>query len=113
LGPEAEFLRIIQQPIWNLIIRHADDLPALAVSERLAIFGQEVGAVAIARLQIEPILKNQSDHDFAGINALAAEHAADVDRTKMLEEIVEAACIALQCSAGVIETLSPQPQAEV
>ena len=95
------------------MIRQGHGLFGARKGEGTATFRLEIGAVEIGGFQIQPLVRHQADHHIAGIDALAAEHAADADGTEELEKIIETARIAFHSCAGVICTDSPQPQAEV
>src|SRR6185437_2274175 len=140
--PPAELLRIVQQAFRRGIIGEGRGIALLAprVGEGLGAVPHEIRPVAVAGFQIDLIIHDQANHQIAHEDAFAAEHAADGDAAKSVEKIVEtvrsgspqakgmvrwtipfdgrralgrAAEVALQDWAGVICTLSPQPQAEV
>src|SRR6185312_5527829 len=64
----------------------------------------------LAGLEVDDVVEDHADHDRAGIKAFAAEEALRGDGTEFGEQIVVAAQASV---AGLIDTLSPQPQAAV
>src|SRR3984957_10099557 len=139
--PWAELLGIIQQPVGHSVIGQGggDPLFSALIGERLRAFRQEIPAIAIASLQVNSLIDDQADHLITDKDAFPAEHGADRYPAKVMKKIVETvrsdspkangmvrwtipsdgrrelgrAAVALHCCAGVIETDSPQPQADV
>src|SRR5579862_3445731 len=101
--PLRQLLRIVVQPVGQREPRRHHRLAALVEGEGLALL--------FVGLEVDDVVEDHADHRVAGIDAVAAEEALDRDPPELREQIVEAAAQA--GFAGVIETLSPQPQAAV
>src|SRR5262249_9196616 len=114
--PTGQLFRIVVKPLRQRVPAGDDRFAAFPERERLRLLRKEGLAGLGVGLEIDRVAEDHADHDLASADALAAEDRREGEGPESREQIVEAVRVARhdQSSfAGVIETLSPQPQAAV